>query len=156
MTGLNSDTRWTTKAINKLLNKLIEVVSPRIFDVNQRLFNYAINNLVVPRINKILTMYSVIVPSSKFSGGKNRYDSVYLRELDDTTIIKYLSENPIDYPDEQRVLNMLFDDKFYERPIKGCQKRGALNVCRSSNWIFWRDAPINSSLIYTFFSCHIL
>jgi hypothetical protein len=125
VTGLSSDTRWTTKAINKVLNKLIEVATPRIFDVNQRLFNYAINNIVVPRLNKILTMYSVIVPSSKFSGGKNKYDSVFLRELDDTTIIKYLNENPIHYPDEQRVLNMLFDDKFYDRSMKGRQERGA-------------------------------
>jgi hypothetical protein len=62
-------------------------------------------------------MFSVIVPSTKLSNGKNKYDSVYLRELDDATIIKYLNENPIHYPDEQRVLNMLFDDKFYN--IKG-------------------------------------
>lgn len=117
MTGLNGDNRWTTKAINKLLNRLIEVATPRIFDLNQRLFNYAINNIVVPRINKILTMYSVIMPSTKLSGGNKKHDTVYLRELDDATIIKYLGENPIHYPNEQRVLNMLFDEKFYDTKI---------------------------------------
>lgn len=113
VTGLNGDNRWTTKAINKLLNRLIEVATPRIFDLNQRLFNYAINNIVVPRINKILTMFSVIMPSTKL-GGNKRHDTVFLRELDDATIIKFLRENPIPYPDEQRVLNMLFDEKFYD------------------------------------------
>lgn len=132
VTGLNGDTRWTTKAINKLLNKLIEVATPRIFDVNQRLFNYAINNIVVPRINKILTMFSVVVPSTKISSsGKNKYDSVFLRELDDATIIKYLNEYPIHYPDEQRVLNMLFDDKFYD--IKAHHKHRAMDILRSTN-----------------------
>ena len=114
MSGLNGDNRWATKAVSKLLNKLIEVAIPRIVNVNQNLFNYAINNIVVPRINKILTMYSAILPSTKLSSGTKRYDSVFLRELDDTTIIKYLKKNPIHYPDEERVLNMLFDEKFFD------------------------------------------
>jgi hypothetical protein len=59
-------------------------------------------------------MYSVILPSTKLGGGYKRDAMVYLRALDDATIIKYLKENPISYPDEQRVLNMLFDDRFYE------------------------------------------
>lgn len=114
VTGLSSVNRWPSRSINKLLNRLIEVATPRIFDLNQRLFNYAINIIVVPRINKILTMYSVILPSSKLGGGNKRDESVYLRQLDDATVIKYLRENPINYPDEQRVINMMFDDKFYD------------------------------------------
>jgi hypothetical protein len=118
VTGLNGDNRWTTKAINKLMNRLIEVATPRIFDLNQKLYNYVINNIVVPRINKILTMYSVIMPSTKLNGGKKNNDTVFLRELNDATIIKYLRENPIHYPNEQRVLNMLFDEKFYDKKIQ--------------------------------------
>lgn len=113
VSGLSSDNRWTTKVINKFLNKMIEVVTPRIFDLNQRLFNYAVNNIAVPRINKILTMYMVVVPGKVAGGGKYRNDMVFLRELDDAAIIQYLNKNPIHYPDEQRILNMLFDDKFY-------------------------------------------
>ena len=105
----------TTKAVTKILNKLIEISSVRVFELNQRLFNYAINNIVVPRINKILTMYSVIMPSTKLGiGGSKRGDTVYLRELDDATIIKFLSEHPVKYPNAERVLKMLFDEKFYE------------------------------------------
>jgi hypothetical protein len=114
VTGLHSDKLWPSRSINKLLNRLIEVATPRIFDLNQRLFNYAVNYIVVPRINKILTMYSVVQPTSKLSGGNKRDDSVYLRQLDDATVIKYQRENPINYPDEQRVINMIFDDKFYD------------------------------------------
>lgn len=128
MSGLNGDNRWTTKAVSKLLNKLIEVATPRMFNVNQKLFNYAINNIVVPRINKILTMYSIVLPSTKLSSGTKRYDSVFLKELDDTTIIKYLNKNPIHYPDEERVLNMLFDDKFFD--IKNAA------LWRSSNEVY--------------------
>lgn len=101
---------------------MIEVATPRIFDLNQRLFNYAINNIVVPRINKILTMYSVILPSRRLKGGYKKDDTVYMRKLNDATVIKYLKEHPIRYPDEQRVLNMLFDDKFYD--VKARRKRG--------------------------------
>lgn len=120
VTGLSSGNRWTPKkSINKLLNRLIEVATPRIFDLNQRLFNYAINNIVVPRINKILTMYSVILPSTKLGGGNKKETSVYLRQLDDATVIRFLAEQPITYPDEQRILNMMFDDRFYD--IKALQ-----------------------------------
>lgn len=100
---------------------MIEVATPRIFDLNQRLFNYAINNIVVPRINKILTMYSVILPSRKLEGGNKMDGTVYMRKLSDPTVIKYLKEHPIHFPDEQRVLNMLFDDKFYD--VKARRKR---------------------------------
>lgn len=115
VTGLNSDNRWTTRSINKLLNRLIELATPRIFDLNQRLFNYAINNIVVPRINKILTMYSVILPSTKLGAGQgnDRDDVVYMRELDDATVIKYLKDHPIRLPDEQRIVNKLLDDRRY-------------------------------------------
>lgn len=99
--------------MNKLLNRLIEVATPRIFDLNQRLFNYAINNIVVPRINKILTIYSVILPSTKLGVGNNRNDVVYMKELDDATIIKYMKEHSLHWVDEQRILNMLFDDRHY-------------------------------------------
>jgi hypothetical protein len=113
VTGLSGDNRWPSRSINKLLNRLIEVATPRIFDLNQFLLNYAVNNIVVPRINKILTLYSVIQPSSKL-GGNKRDDSVNLRQLDDATVIKHLRENPINYPNEQRIINMMFDDKFYD------------------------------------------
>lgn len=118
MTGLNSDNRWTTRSINKLLNRLIEVATPRIFDLNQRLFNYAINNIIVPRINKILTMYTVIMPSTKVGGGNKKDGQVFMRGLDNATIIKYLRAHPIRYPDEQRVLNMLFDEHFYDDKVR--------------------------------------
>lgn len=96
---------------------MIEVAAPRIFDLNQRLFNYVINNIVVPRINKILTMYSVIMPSTKLGGGHKRDDTVYLKELDDATVIKYHKEHPVKYPDVERILNMLFNEQFYDFKI---------------------------------------
>lgn len=120
VTGLNSDNRWTTRSINKLLNRLIEVATPRIFDLNQRLFNYAINNIAVPRINKILTMYSVILPSTKLVGGQKKDEMVYMRPLSDAAIIKYQKKYPVKYPDNQKVINMLFDDRFYD--VKARQK----------------------------------
>lgn len=139
VTGLNSDKRWTTRSINKLLNRLIEVATPRIFDLNQRLFNYAINNLVVPRINKILSMYSVIMPSTKLGGGSKKDDTVYLRELDAATIVKYLKTNPVSYPDEMRVLNMLFDERFFDNKVR--RKRDFWSflsrsyfLCLSTRW----------------------
>lgn len=110
ITGLSSDNRWTTKTINKIFNRLIEIATPRIFDLNQKLFNYAINNIIVPRINKILTMYTVLKPSIKLSDSKND-DSILLMELDDATIVKYMKEHPITYPDEARVIGMLLSDK---------------------------------------------
>lgn len=67
-------------------------------------------------------MYSVILPSRKLGGGYKKDDKVYMRKLSDATVIKYLKEHPIRYPDEQRVLNMLFDDKFYD--VKARRKRG--------------------------------
>lgn len=121
VTGLNSDNRWTTRSINKLLNRLIEVATPRIFDLNQRLFNYAINNIVVPRLNRILTMYSIVLPSTKLGTGNQKSDLIYLRELDEGTIMKYLRANPVIYPDEERILNMLFDERFYD--TKATRKR---------------------------------
>jgi hypothetical protein len=71
------------------------------------------------------------MPSTKLSGGKKKSDKVYLRELDDATIIEYLTKNPIHYPDEQRILNMLFDDKFYDKNVR--RKRDALGVCCNYN-----------------------
>lgn len=115
VTGVSGDKRWATRSINKLLNRLIEVATPPILDLNQRLFNYAINNIVLPRINRILTMYSVSTASTKNHGaGSRKDDRLYLRELDDATIIKYQKQHPIKYPNEQRILKMLFDEKFYD------------------------------------------
>jgi hypothetical protein len=68
-------------------------------------------------------MYSVIMPSTKLNGGNKKHDKVFLRQLDNATIIKYLKENPIHFPNEERVLNMLFDDKFYD--TKQRRKRDA-------------------------------
>jgi hypothetical protein len=46
-------------------------------------------------------------------------DTVYFRELDDNTIIKYLRENPIPLPDEDdKVISMLFNEKFYDNKRK--------------------------------------
>lgn len=118
MTGVSGDKRWTTRSINKLLNRLIEVATPPILDLNQRLFNYAINNIVVPRINKILTMYSVTTSSTKHGPGNRRDERLYLRELDDATILKYQKQHPIKYPNEQRILKMLFDEKFYDAAVR--------------------------------------
>lgn len=152
VTGLNGDNRWTTRSINKIINRLIELATPRIFDLNQKLLNYAINKIVVPRINAILTMFSVLVPStttttttataskasvtSTSTVVKNKKkkkkpishdsqqklrkdDTVYFRELDDNTIIKYLRENPIPLPDDDdKVISMLFNEKFYDNKRK--------------------------------------
>lgn len=93
---------------------MIEIATPRIFDLNQRLFNYAINNIVVPRINKILTMYSVILPSTKLGGGQKKDEMVYMRPLSDAAVKKYLKDHPVKYPDDQKVLNILFDDNYYD------------------------------------------
>lgn len=143
MTGLNSKNRWTTRSISKISNRLIELATPRIFDLNQKLLNYAINKIIVPRINAILTMFSVIVPStttppsttndvkSKKKKKKKpishdstqqklrKDDTVYFRELDDNTIIKYLRENPIQLPDDDdKVISMLFNEKYYDSKRK--------------------------------------
>jgi hypothetical protein len=46
-------------------------------------------------------------------------DTVYFRELDDNTIIKYLRENPIQLPDDDdKVISMLFNEKFYDNKRK--------------------------------------
>lgn len=63
-------------------------------------------------------MYTVIMPSTKVGGGNKRAGQVYMRELDNATIIKYLRAHPISYPDEKRVLNMLFDERFYDNKIR--------------------------------------
>lgn len=133
MTGLNGRNRWTTRSINKVSNRLIELVTPRIFDLNQKLFNYAINKVIVPRINAILTMFSVIVPSTsttKITKRRRRWkkkkklklrkdDTIYFRELDDDTIIKYLRENPIAFPDDDdKVISMLFNEKYFDNRWK--------------------------------------
>ena len=90
------------------MNRLIELVTPRIFDMNQRLINYAINNLIVPKINQILTMFSVVVPSTKFDVNP----TVYLRELDGKIILKYLSKYPIKQDDNVQFTNILFNENF--------------------------------------------
>lgn len=116
MTGIHGDKRRVTKSIEKVLNRLIEVSVPRIFKFNQNLFNYTINNIVVPRLNRILSIFAVKLPSfSSFSSKKN--ETVILRQLDDKTIIKFLAENPITYPDDDRVWNMLLDDRFYDNKL---------------------------------------
>lgn len=63
-------------------------------------------------------MYSVIMPSTKLGGGSKKDDTVYLRELDAATIVKYLKTNPVSYPDEMRVLNMLFDERFFDNKVR--------------------------------------
>lgn len=46
-------------------------------------------------------------------------DTVYFRELDDNTIIKYLRENPILLPDDDdKVISMLFNEKYYDNKRK--------------------------------------
>lgn len=144
---LLSDKRWTTRSISKITNRLIELTTPRIFDLNQKLLNFAINKIIVPRINAILTMFSVIVPStmststtltSNESKNKNKKkkkikpisnesqqklekdgDTVYFRELDDNTIIKYVRENKILLPDDDdKVISMLFNEKYYDKKRK--------------------------------------
>jgi hypothetical protein len=116
VTGIHGDKRRVTKSIEKVLNRLIEVSVPRIFKFNQNLFNYTINNIVVPRLNRILSIFAVKLPSfSSFSSKKN--ETVILRQLDDKTIIKFLAENPITYPDDDRVWNMLLDDRFYDNKL---------------------------------------
>lgn len=84
----------------------------------------------MPRINGILTMFSVISPSTSTSTTKwkpSSYesqqklkdDTVYFRELDDITIIKYLQSNPIPMPkDDDKVISMLFNEKFYDNKRK--------------------------------------
>jgi len=56
------------------------------FDLNQRLFNYAINSIIVPRINKVLTMYSVILPATKIGSVSSDDSTIYLQELDAVAI----------------------------------------------------------------------
>lgn len=63
-------------------------------------------------------MYTVIMPSTKLGGGSKKDGTVYMRELDDATIIKYLREHPINYPDERRIVNMLFDERFYDNVVR--------------------------------------
>lgn len=63
-------------------------------------------------------MYTVIMPSTKVGGGNKKDGQVFMRGLDNATIIKYLRAHPIRYPDEQRVLNMLFDEHFYDDKIR--------------------------------------
>lgn len=95
------------------MNRLIEVAVPRIFDLNQNMFNYAINNIVVPRVNKILTMYSVIMPSTKLNEGKKKDNTIYLRQLDDATVIQSLKESNVTYSDDPRILNKIFDERYF-------------------------------------------
>lgn len=135
MTGIHGDKRRVTKSIEKVLNRLIEVSVPRIFKFNQNLFNYTINNIVVPRVNRILSIFAVKMPSfSSFGSKKN--ETVILRQLDDKTIIKLLAENPITYPDDERVLNMLLDDRFYDKKLLDqqlCTKRTKTSI-KGEKW----------------------
>lgn len=66
-------------------------------------------------------MYSVILPSTKLGGGNKKDGTVYLRQLDDASVIRILKENPTEFPDEQRILNMIFDEKFYN--LKAPQRK---------------------------------
>lgn len=138
VTGLSGDNRWMTRSINKILNRLIEVAVPRIFDLNQRMFNYAINNVVVPRINKILTMYSVIMPSTKLSGGKKKGDVVYLRQLDDATVIKSMKENNVTYSDDPRILNKLLDEKYFISTQSSKQS----SLAKIRLWLKWQHSSV--------------
>lgn len=109
------------------------MATPRIFELNQKLLNNIINRVIVPRINRILTMFSVIgrpsasastttkkKPSSYDSQQKlEQDDTIYFRELDDNAIIKYLRENPIPLlKDDDKVISMLFNEKFYDNKRK--------------------------------------
>lgn len=113
VTGVHGDKRGITRSIEKTLNRLIEVTVPRIFKFNQDLFNYVVNQIIVPRINRILAIFAVKLPS--FGFGNRNNETVILRQLDEKTIMKYLKENPISYSDDERVLNMLFDERFYAK-----------------------------------------
>lgn len=117
VTGVHGDKRQITKSIGKVLNRLIEVTVPRIFKFNQDLFNYVVNHVIVPRINRILAIFAVKLPSISFGNKKN--ETVFLRQQDEKTIMKYLKENPISYSDDERVLNMLFDERFYAKNFIG-------------------------------------
>ena len=85
---------------------MIELVTPRIFHLKQDLINYAINEILVPRLNKILTMYSVNLPSTKLGVGNKKDDVIYFRPLDDATIIKYQKEHPVKYPNDNLISNI--------------------------------------------------
>jgi hypothetical protein len=80
--------------------------------MNQRLINYAINNLIVPKINQILTMFSVVVPTTKYENKIDDNTAVYLHELDDKTIVQYLRKYPIPITDNFQFANLLFNEKF--------------------------------------------
>ncbi|CRK91886.1 CLUMA_CG005506, isoform A [Clunio marinus] len=103
-----------------MLNRLIEVATPQIFEMNQKLFNYAINKIVIPRVNRILTTFAIVQEPSpmepRYPYEYAKDDNMYLEEVDDEAKVKYLKQNPIKYPKEQRVINKLFNDKFYSFP----------------------------------------
>lgn len=97
------------------MNRIIEMATPRIFDLNQRVINYAINNLIVPRINRILTMFSVVTPKTKVgtdTGIALNDDDfiVYAQELDDKTIVEYLRKYPIPINDNVKFIDMIFNE----------------------------------------------
>ena len=94
------------------MNRLIELVTPKIFDMNQRLINYAINNLIVPKINQILTMFSVVVPKTKYDSKIDDNVSVYLHEMDDKTIVQYFRKYPFPMTDDFQFNNLDFSEKF--------------------------------------------
>lgn len=58
-------------------------------------------------------MYSVIMPSTKISGTKKKNDVVYLRQLDDATVMKSIKQNNVTYLDDPRILNKLFDETYF-------------------------------------------
>jgi hypothetical protein len=96
------------------MNRLIELVTPRIFNLNQKLFNYVITEMVVPRINKILTMFTVLKPSIKAGNVSEQDDNVYFRELEEAAILKYLRQYPfLPIAYDENFINILFNDKFY-------------------------------------------
>ncbi|KAG5672690.1 hypothetical protein PVAND_002799 [Polypedilum vanderplanki] len=92
--GISSDNFISTRIINRLLNRLIELTSYQIFKLNQRLINHILDIYVVPPINHILTMFIVLAPSTKFENSNEASQTVYLHELDDKSIVEYLIKHP--------------------------------------------------------------
>lgn len=113
LTGLVGDL-FVGRAINRLINTIIERSAPRIFDINQKLFNLVITNIILPRINKILSMYSVMLPSTKIAiDSSSNNGTVSLMEQSDKKISKLLKKYPINYPENDQItIDELFHESF--------------------------------------------
>lgn len=99
------------------MNRIIERTAPKIFDIKQKLFNIAITSIIVPQINKILSMYSVIMPSTKFGFDTISVNNgtMYLMELSRKNISKLLTTYPISYQtNDQTSIDKLFHENFVE------------------------------------------